>query len=76
MKLSMEDHDELIDEAHIVHCREDFDYEEELLIDDDDLEYNSLILILVANVLDVSWTCPGLVHLSLFLAPTAIPQGH
>ena len=31
---------------------------------------------LVANVLDVSWTCPGLVHLSLILSPTAIPQGH
>jgi len=37
MKLSMEDHGELIDEAQ---RREDFDYEEELLIDDDDLEYN------------------------------------
>ena len=27
-------------------CREDFDYEEELLIVDEDLEYNSLILMM------------------------------
>ena len=39
-------------------------------------QYTHTIGGLVANVLDVSWTCPGLVHLSLFLAPTAIPQGH
>ena len=39
MKLSMDDHDELMDEAH---RREDFDYEEELVMDDDDdHEYDS-----------------------------------
>ena len=36
----------------------------------------TLVRALVGNVPDMSWTCPGLVHLSLFLASTAIPQGH